>query len=149
MHARGKRMSAALLAVAVVALLIPGVALATGWKIIGQGVARGKFTVAAASGTAIRPTAVQMKVTASPNIRTAAGYSIQCRKGSRKKKGTGKAAGMTPITKAVSRGLSVLLRARCGRAAHRSSNRSHVQLCVPNTVARCVHSLYKMHCNDR
>ena len=90
-----------ILAVAVVALLIPAVALATGWKIIGQGVARGKFTVAAASGTAIRPTAIQMKVTASPNIRTAAGYSIQCRKGSRKKKGTGKAAGMTPITKAV------------------------------------------------
>jgi hypothetical protein len=90
-----------ILAVVVVTLLVPAAALATGWKIIGQGKANGKFTVAAASGTAIRPTAIQMKVTASPNIRTAAGYSIQCRKGSRKKKGTGKATGTTPITKTV------------------------------------------------
>ena len=84
-----------ILAVAVVAFLIPAVALATGWKIIGQGKANGKFTVAAASGTAIKPTAIQMKVTASPKIRTVAGYSIQCRKGSRKKKGTGKDRGIT------------------------------------------------------
>ena len=90
-----------ILAVAVAALLVPAVALAAGWKIIGQGKANGKFTVAAASGTAIRPAGIQMKVTASPNIRTAAGYSIRCRKGSRKKTGTGKAAGVTPITKAV------------------------------------------------
>jgi hypothetical protein len=90
-----------ILAVVVVTLLVPAAALATGWKIIGQGKANGKFTVAAASGTAIRPAAIQMKVTASPNIRTAAGYSIQCRKGSRKKKGTGKATGTTPITKTV------------------------------------------------
>ena len=88
-------------AVAVVALLVPTVALAAGWKIIGQGKANGKFTIAAASGTAMKPTAIQMKVTASPNIRTAAGYSIECRKGSRKKKGMGKATGMTPITKSV------------------------------------------------
>ena len=100
-----------ILAVAVAALLVPAVALAAGWKIIGQGKANGKFTVAAASGTAIRPTAIQMKVTASPNIRTAAGYSIQCRKGSRKKKGTGKATGMTPITKAVT--LPLAHPARC------------------------------------
>jgi hypothetical protein len=82
-------------------LLVPTVALLGGWHIIGQGVASGKFTVAAASGTAIRPTAIQMKVTASPNIRTAAGYSVQCRKGSTRKKGTGKVRGRTPIVKAV------------------------------------------------
>ena len=56
-----------ILSVAVVALLVPAVALASGWKIIGQGKANGKYTVAAASGTAIRPSAIQMKVTASPN----------------------------------------------------------------------------------
>jgi hypothetical protein len=89
------------LLVAVVALAVPAVALASGWRIIGQGKASGKFTVAAASGTAIKPTAIQMKVTATPNIRTIAGYSIQCRKGSKKKKGSGKASGRTPITKAV------------------------------------------------
>ena len=90
-----------ILSVAVVALLVPAVALASGWKIIGQGKANGKYTVAAASGTAIRPSAIQMKVTASPNIRTVGGYSIQCRKGTRKKKATGKASGRTPITKQV------------------------------------------------
>jgi hypothetical protein len=82
-------------------LVIPVVALASGWHIIGQGKANGKFTVAAASGTAIKPTAIQMKVTASPNIRTVAGYSLQCRKGSVKKRGIGKVTGRTPITKAV------------------------------------------------
>ena len=90
-----------LIAVAVAALIVPAVALASGWHIIGQGKANGEFTVAAASGTAIRPTAIEMKVTASPNIRTVAGYSVQCRKGSSKKKGVGKAGGRTPITKAV------------------------------------------------
>ena len=89
------------LLVAVVALAVPAVALASGWRIIGQGKASGKFTVGAASGTAIKPTAIQMKVTATPNIRTIAGYSIQCREGSKKKKGSGKAGGRTPITKAV------------------------------------------------
>jgi hypothetical protein len=49
----------------------------------------------------MRPTEIQMKVTASPNIRTVAGYSIQCRKGAKRKKGSGKANGRTPITKAV------------------------------------------------
>jgi hypothetical protein len=84
-----------LIAPAVVALAAPG------WHVIGQGKADGKFTVAAASGTAIRPTAIRMKVTASPNIRTVAAYTIQCRKGSRKKKGSGKATGRTPLTDAV------------------------------------------------
>jgi len=87
--------------VAVVALVVPAVALASGWRVIGQGKASGKFTVAAASGTAIKPVAIQMKVTASPNIRTIAGYSLQCRKGSQRKKGIGKAGGRTPIVKAV------------------------------------------------
>jgi hypothetical protein len=90
-----------ILVVAVIALIVPAVALASGWRIIGQGKASGKYTVAAASGTAIKPTAIQMKVTASPNIRTVGGYSIQCRKGAQKKKGVGKATGMTPITKPV------------------------------------------------
>ncbi len=90
-----------ILVVAVVALVVPAVALASGWKIIARGKASGRYTVAAASGTAIRPAAIRMKVTASPNIRTVGGYSIQCRKGTKKKKGTGKANGMTPITKAV------------------------------------------------
>jgi hypothetical protein len=89
------------LAVALVALIVPAVALASSWRIIAQGKASGRFTVAAASGLAMRPTAIRMKVTASPNIRTVAGYTIQCRKGSRKKKGVGKANGRTPITKAV------------------------------------------------
>jgi len=89
------------LVVAAVVLAAPAVALASGWHIIGQGKASGRFTVAAASGTAMRPTAIEMKVTASPNIRTAAGYSIQCRTGAVKKKGIGKANGRTPITKAV------------------------------------------------
>ncbi len=89
------------LAAAVVALVIPAAALASSWHIIGQGKASGKFTIAAASGSAIRPIAIQMKVTASPNIRAHAGYSIQCRKGSRKATGTGKAVGRTPITKTI------------------------------------------------
>jgi hypothetical protein len=83
------------------ALVLPTVAVASSWHIIAQGKASGRFTVAAASGTAIRPTAIQLKVRASPNIRTVAGYSIQCRKGRTKKKGIGKAIGLTPITKAV------------------------------------------------
>jgi hypothetical protein len=87
--------------VVVIALVVPAVALASGWKIIGQGKANGKFTVAAASATAIRPAAIEMKVTASPNIRTVGGYSIQCRKAAKKKKGVGKASGMTPITKTI------------------------------------------------
>lgn len=89
------------LATAVVSLAVPAVALASSWHIIGQGKASGRFTVAAASGTAIKPTAIELKVTASPNIRTVAGYSIQCRKGRTKKKGIGKAIRRTPITKAV------------------------------------------------
>ena len=88
-------------ALVVVGLLVPAAALAADWRIIAQGKASGKFTVAAASGTAMRPTAIQMKVTASPRIRTVAGYSIQCSKGARKKKGSGKATGRTPITKAL------------------------------------------------
>ena len=88
-------------AVALVALLVPAVALASAWKVIAQGKASGRFTVAAASGVAMKPTALRLKVTASPNIRTVAGYSILCRKGSRKKKGAGKANGRTPISKAV------------------------------------------------
>ena len=89
------------LALALVALIVPGVALASAWRIVAQGKASGRFTVAAASGLAMRPTAIRIRVTASPNIRTVAGYSIQCRKGARKKKGRGKANGRTPITKAV------------------------------------------------
>ena len=89
------------LAVALVALLVPAVAFASAWRIIGQGKASGRFTIAAASGVAMRPTAIRMKVTASPRIRTVAGYSIQCSKGARKKKGSGKATGRTPITKAL------------------------------------------------
>jgi hypothetical protein len=89
------------LAVALVALIVPAVALGSAWRIIGQGKASGRFTVAAASGVAMRPTAIRMKVTASPRIRTVAGYSIQCRKGAKRKKGAGKANGRTPITKAV------------------------------------------------
>ena len=88
-------------ALLVAGLLVPTVALAANWRIIAQGKASGRFTVAAASGTAMRPTAIQMKVTASPNIRTVAVYSIQCRKGRKKGRGTGKAIGRTPITKAV------------------------------------------------
>jgi hypothetical protein len=88
-------------AVALVALLVPTAALASAWKVIAQGKASGRFTVAAASGVAMKPTALRLKVTASPNIRTVAGYSIRCRKGSRKKKGVGKANGRTPISKAV------------------------------------------------
>lgn len=83
------------------ALFVPAVALASGWRIIGQGKASGRLTIAAASGVAMRPTAIELKVTASPNIRTVAGYSIQCRKGSRKKRGAGKATARTPIVKAV------------------------------------------------
>jgi hypothetical protein len=86
---------------AVVALVVPALALASGWRIIGQGKASGKFTVAAASGIAMRPAAIELKVTASPNIRTAAGYSIRCRKGSLKKKGTAETTGRTPIVKPV------------------------------------------------
>ena len=74
------------LAVVAVALIVPAVAFASGWQIIGQGKANGKFTVAAASGTAIKPAAIELKVTASPNIKTVGGYTIQCRKGARKKK---------------------------------------------------------------
>jgi hypothetical protein len=88
-------------AAALVALLVPGAALGSAWKVIAQGKASGRFTVAAASGVAMKPTALRLKVTASPNIRTVAGYSIRCRKGSRKKKGVGKANGRTPISKAV------------------------------------------------
>ena len=91
-----------LLLAAGAALAFPALALGSSWHIIAQGKASGRFTVAAASGTAIRPTAIQLKVRASPNIRTVAGYSIQCRKGrTTKKKGIGKAIGRTPITKAV------------------------------------------------
>lgn len=90
-----------LLLAAGAALAFPALALGSSWHIIAQGKASGKFTVAAASGTAIRPTAIQLKVRASPDIRTVAGYSIQCRKGRTKKKGIGKATGRTPITKAV------------------------------------------------
>jgi hypothetical protein len=84
--------------VAVAALVVPAVAVASGWRIIAQGKAVGELTVVGASGTAIRPAAIRLKVTASPNIRTIAVYSIQCRKGSRKKRDTGKAHGRTPIT---------------------------------------------------
>jgi hypothetical protein len=90
-----------IVAVAALALVVPAVALASGWNIIAQGKANGKFTVAAASGTAIRPAAIELKVTATPNIRTVGGYTIQCRKGAKKKKGAGKANGTTPITRAV------------------------------------------------
>jgi hypothetical protein len=90
-----------LLLAAGTALAFPALALGSSWHIIAQGKASGRFTVAAASGTAIRPTAIQLKVRASPNIRTVAGYSIQCRKGRTKKKGIGKATGRTPITEAV------------------------------------------------
>jgi hypothetical protein len=90
-----------LFVIAGIGLAVPALAFASTWHIIGQGKANVRFTVAAASGTAIKPTAIEMKVTASPNIRTVAGYSIQCRKGSSKKKGVGKAGGRTPITKAV------------------------------------------------
>ena len=82
---------------ALVAILL----FASSWHIIGQGKANGKFTVAAASGTAIRPTAIRMKVTASPNIRTVASYSIKCRKGSARGHGAGKTIGPTPIVKTV------------------------------------------------
>jgi hypothetical protein len=80
---------------------LAAVALASGWHVIGQGVATGKLAIAAASGTAIRPTAIRMKVTASPGVRTVARYTIQCRKGSAGKKGAGRASGRTPIVKAV------------------------------------------------
>jgi hypothetical protein len=90
-----------LLSATAVVLAVPAVALASSWHIIGQGKASGRFTVAAASGTALKPTAIQMKVTANPNIRTVGGYSIQCRKGSSRKKTVGKAIGRTPITRAV------------------------------------------------
>jgi hypothetical protein len=83
------------------ALLVPAVALASTWHIIGQGVASGKFTVAAASATAIRPAAIELKVSAKPNVRTVARYSIQCRKRSVRKKAAAKVSGRTPITKAV------------------------------------------------
>jgi hypothetical protein len=86
---------------AVVALLLPAVALAASWRIIAQGQASGKLTVAAASGTAMRPAAIQLKVKASPNLRTVAGYSIQCRKGAKKRRGSGKVSGRTPLTEAV------------------------------------------------
>ena len=76
-------------------------ALVSSWHVIGQGQAVGKNTIAAASGTAIRPAAIRMKVTASTNIRTVARYSIQCRKGRVRKKGAGKVTGRTPISKAV------------------------------------------------
>ena len=89
------------LAVALAALIVPAAALASAWRIIGQGKASGRFTVAAASGLAMRPTAIRMRVTASPRIRTVAGYSIQCRKGAKRRKGNGKTSGRTPITKAV------------------------------------------------
>jgi hypothetical protein len=42
-----------------------------------------------------------MKVTASPNIRTVARYSIQCRKGRHKKRATGKTTARTPFAKAI------------------------------------------------
>jgi hypothetical protein len=83
------------------ALFVPAVALASGWRIIGQGKASGRLTIAAASGVAMRPTAIEMKVTASPNIRTVAGYSIRCRNGSRKGRGTGTTTTRTPIVKAM------------------------------------------------
>jgi hypothetical protein len=59
------------------ALLV--LALVSSWHVIGQGQAVGKHTIAAASGTAIRPTAIELKVTASPNIRTVAGVAILAR----------------------------------------------------------------------
>ena len=71
------------------------------WHIIGQGIASGKLTIAAASGTAIRPAAIELKIHAKPSVRTVASYSIRCRKGSRKRNGAGKARGRTPFTKAV------------------------------------------------
>lgn len=82
-------------------LLVPAVALATGWHVIGQGIATGNLTVAAASATAVRPAAIRMKVTASPSVRTVAKYSIHCRKGSRKGTGAGKTIGRTPIRRAI------------------------------------------------
>lgn len=84
-----------------VALVVPAVAFASGWRIIGQGKASGQYTVAAASGVAMRPTAIEMKVTASPNIKTVARYSIHCRKGPRKGKGSGTANRSTPVVRAV------------------------------------------------
>jgi hypothetical protein len=90
-----------LAALALVALAVPAVAFAASWRIIAQGQATGKFSMAAASGTAMRPTAIQLKVTASPNIRTVAGYTIRCKKGAKMRRGVGKAVGRTPLTKAV------------------------------------------------
>jgi hypothetical protein len=99
----------------VVALVVPAVGLAAGWRIIGQGQASGQFTVAAASGVAMKPTAVEMKVTASPNIKTVAHYSIKCRRGSRKGKGSGSVTRSTPIAKAVP--LPIAHPARCSLVA--------------------------------
>jgi hypothetical protein len=82
-------------------LLVPAVALTTGWHVIGQGIATGHLTIAAASATAVRPAAIRMRVTASPSVRTVAKYSIHCRKGPRKGKGAGRAIGRTPITQAI------------------------------------------------
>jgi hypothetical protein len=82
-------------------LLVPAVALVSGWHIIGQGIASGNLTIAAASGTAIKPTAIRLKVTAAPDVRTVALYSLRCRKGSRKRKAAGKVTARTPITKSI------------------------------------------------
>ena len=82
-------------------LAVSAVALASGWHIIGQGVATGKLTVAAASGTAIRPTAIELKVHAKPSVRSVANWSIHCRKGRRRKNAAGKTTLTTPFTKAV------------------------------------------------
>jgi hypothetical protein len=89
-------------ALVVAAMLVPAVALAAAnWRIIAQGKASEQLTVATASGTAMRPAAIQLRVTASPNIRTVARYTIRCRKGSSKGKGAGKVTSRTPVAKAV------------------------------------------------
>jgi hypothetical protein len=89
------------LTVLLVALVVPAVALASGWRIVGQGKASGSFTEAAASASVKHPAALEFKVTASPNIHTDASYTIQCTKGSAKGHGKGSFSLRTPFTKPI------------------------------------------------
>jgi hypothetical protein len=73
----------------------------TGWHIVGQGEASGRFTVAASSATVARPHALRMTITAKPNINTDAGYALQCRTGSRHAEKRVEFTARTPIARQI------------------------------------------------
>ena len=108
-------MKAVLLTLALLGLAGAANAATNAERVIGRKSTSGDFAVVSASGSAVRPTALRVRVTAAPAQPVQVTWKVTCKKGARTATKRGQYRATAPVTRLV--GLALLKPDRCSLSA--------------------------------